>query len=395
LRREQIKLQVALANALMHSKGWAAPEPRAAVEQARLFMERAGVLGEPPEDPLVLFSVLFGVWAANILAFNGDVCRDLATQFLALAETQGTTAARMIGHRMLGNTFHYSGDLVQARAQYDQALDLYDSAVHRPLATRFGHETEVAVLSYRAFTLWMLGYPEAAVRDSECAVKSARECGHTPTLLFALGFTPQIHLERGDYAATKLRNDELAELAEEKDASFWRALAMLMRARLMLHNGNAAEAGRLLPAGVAAWSSTGAKVHMPNWLLLSARVHAELDQYDEAWRFLGEARRLIETTKEKWFQAEFDRVTGEIALMSPERDASKAAAYFESALAGARTQQAKSFELRAATSLARLWRGQGRRNEARDLLAPVYDWFTEGFDTRDLKEAKTLLGELA
>jgi predicted ATPase len=395
LRREQIKHQVALANALMLTKGWAAPEPGAAFEQARLFMERAEALGEPPEDPLVLFSALFGVWAANVVAFNGDVCRDLATQFLALAETQGTTAARMIGHRMLGSTFFWSGELAQARAQYDQALNLHDPAVHRPLATRFGQDIEVTVLSQRGWALWMLGYPEAAVRDAERAVKSARESGHAPTLLFALAFTPVIHMERGDYVAATVQNDECAVLAEEKSVLQWKPAAMVYRGRLMMHSGKVAEAARLMSTGVTAWSSTGAKLFMPYWLSLLARAHAELDQYDEACRCLGEAMRMIETTKERLFEAEVNRLAGEIALKSPKQDVTKATAYFESALAVARAQQAKSWELRAAMSLARLWRDQGKRNEARNLLAPVYDWFTEGFDTLDLKEAKTLLDELA
>src|SRR5208282_1867680 len=163
LRREQIKLQVALANALMHVKGYGAPEPKAAVEQARLFIEQAEALGEIPEDPMVLFSVLFGVWAAKLLAFNGDICRDLAAHFLALAEKQGATAPLMIGHRIMGHTLFHNGDIAEARAHYDKGIALYDPAEHRPLATRFGQDTGVAILSYRSWALWLLGYPEAAL----------------------------------------------------------------------------------------------------------------------------------------------------------------------------------------------------------------------------------------
>jgi predicted ATPase len=131
------------------------------------------------------------------------------------------------------------------------------------------------------------------------------------------------------------------------------------------------------------------------WTSHLAWAFAELGQLDEAWRCIGEAMTTIETTKESWFEAEVNRIAGEIALKSPEPDSAKAQAYFERALAVARQQQAKSWELRAATSMARVWRDQGKRHEARDLLAPVYGWFTEGFDTRDLKEAKALLDELA
>jgi predicted ATPase len=134
---------------------------------------------------------------------------------------------------------------------------------------------------------------------------------------------------------------------------------------------------------------------LPSWLSHLAAAHAELGQLDEAWRSIGEAMRAIETSKERWCEAEVNRIAGEIALMSPERDVAKAEASFERALAVARQQQAKSWELRAATSLARLWRRQGKVQQARELLAPVYGWFTEGFDTRDLKDAKALLEELA
>ena len=134
---------------------------------------------------------------------------------------------------------------------------------------------------------------------------------------------------------------------------------------------------------------------MPLHLSYLARAYAELGQFDDAWRCIGEAMTAVETTKERWFEAEVHRIAGEIALMSPEPDAAKAEAYFERALAVARQQQAKSWELRAAMSIARLWRDQGKVQQARELLAPVYGWFTEGFDTRDLKEAKALLEELA
>ena len=140
--------------------------------------------------------------------------------------------------------------------------------------------------------------------------------------------------------------------------------------------------------------STGTRIFLPVCLSLLARAYGELGQFDEAWSHIGEAITAVETTKEKWYEAEVHRIAGEIALMSPEPDAAKAEACFERALAVARAQQAKSCELRAAMSMARLWREQGKRDEARELLAPVYGWFTEGFDTLDLKQAKALLDEL-
>jgi predicted ATPase len=152
----------------------------------------------------------------------------------------------------------------------------------------------------------------------------------------------------------------------------------------------------MITSGIAAWLSTGATLYLPSWLSNLAGAHAELGQLDDAWRCIGEAMSIIETAKERWFEAEVNRNAGEISLKSsPEPDTTKAQAYFERALAVARQQQAKSWELRTAISMARLWRDQGRLDEARELLAPVYGWFTEGFDTRDLKEARALLEELA
>jgi predicted ATPase len=169
---------------------------------------------------------------------------------------------------------------------------------------------------------------------------------------------------------------------------------MLGRGWLLGLTGRAAEAVQIITSGIAAQRSTGATQFLPSWLSNLAAAHAELGQLHEAWRCIGEAMSIIETAKERWVEAEVNRVAGEIAIKSPESDAAKAQAYFERALEVAREQPAKSWELRAAMSMARLWRDQAKRNEAHDLLAPVYGWFTEGFDTVDLKEARTLLDEL-
>ena len=164
---------------------------------------------------------------------------------------------------------------------------------------------------------------------------------------------------------------------------------------LFAQTGKTSDAVRMLTSGITAYRSTGATLWAPFHLSNLATSYASLGQLEDAWRCVGETMTAVATTKEKWFEAEANRIAGEIALLSPEPDAAKAQDYFERALAVAREQKAKSWELRAAMSLARLWRDQGKVREARELLAPVYGWFTEGFDTRDLKEAKVLLEELA
>jgi predicted ATPase len=184
-------------------------------------------------------------------------------------------------------------------------------------------------------------------------------------------------------------------LADEKGALFMKAMEMLLQGCVFALTGKASESVRMITSGITALRSTGATLWMPLWLSHLTGAYAALGKFDDAWRCIGEAMTTVETTKEKWFEAEVYRIAGEIALLSPEPDAAKAESHFARALTVARAQQAKSLELRAAMSLARLWREQGKVSEARELLAPVYGWFTEGFDTLDLKEAKALLEQLA
>jgi predicted ATPase len=204
------------------------------------------------------------------------------------------------------------------------------------------------------------------------------------------------HIFCGNYATANALLHELLVLADEKGALYWKAHGMSDKGSLLALTGKAAGAVQMIASGITAFRSTGATLWMPLYLSYLARAYAELGQFDDAWRSIDEAMTaVVETTKERWCEAEVLRMAGEIALKSPEPDAAKAEAYFERALAIARAQQAKSWELRAAMSMARLWRDQSKRDEARDLLASVYGWFTEGFDTLDLKQAQTLLDELA
>ena len=395
LRRDQINLQVALISPLMHVKGYSAPETKAAVDRARLLIEKGEVLGEGPADPLLLFSVLYGSWVANYITMNGDELRDLAAQFQAIAEKQGATVPIMVGKRIMGISLLSTGEIAQARAQFDSALALYNPIEHRPLAMRFGHDNRVAVLSYRAWTLWYLGYPDAALADSHHALKDAREIGQAATLMYALYHALWPYVCCGNYTAANALVDELLALADNKAASFWKAQATLYKGLLWGLNGKASDAVQMITAGLTMYRSTGATSFVPTHLAYLARAYAELSLFDDAWGSITEALTAIKESKEKWCEAEVNRIAGYIASMSPEPDAAKAERYLERALAIAREQQAKSWELRAAMGMARLWRDQGKHQLARELLAPVYGWFTEGFDALDLKEAKTLLKTLA
>jgi class 3 adenylate cyclase/predicted ATPase len=395
LRREQIKFQVALANALIHTTGYSSPQTRTSFQHARLYIERAEALGEPPEDPLLLFSVLYGFFVANYTAFNGDVVCDLASQFLALAEKQRAIVPLMIGHRILGASLLFVGAIAEALAHFDQANACYDPKEHRSLATRFGTDTRGVVLSWRALALWLRGYPEAALADADYVSKDAREVGQVATLMFALANTALTQVCCGNYAAVNAQADELVVLADEKGSPVWKAVGLFNRGCVLALTGKPRDAVQTLTSALTAYRSTGQTVTLPWYLSHLAQTYADLGQFDDAWSCIGEATAMTETSKEKWCEAEVHRISGEIVLMSPERDAAKAEAYFERALAVARAQQAKSWELRAAMSMARLWRDQGKRDEARGLLAPIYGWFTEGFRTFDLKQARALLDELA
>jgi predicted ATPase/class 3 adenylate cyclase len=394
LRRNEIKLQVALINALIHVKGYASPDTKAAMERAHALIERAEALGEPLGDPLLLFSVLYGFWVANYVAFNGDLMRELAAEFLSLAERQKATVPLMTAHRIVGTTLLYVGDFAKARLHLDRSLALYDPAEHRPLAARFGTDAAVSVLFYRSMALWSLGYPDAALADAKRAVNFAREIGQASTLMAALAVPSITHILCGNYADATALLDEAVALADEKGSLFWKAHAATKGCALALI-GKTSDAVRLITSGMTAWHSTGTTVWTPTYLAYLAKAYAELGQFDEALRCVSEAMTAVQTSKEKWHEPDIHRIAGQVTLMTPDPDAAKAEAYFERALAVARQQQAKSWELRAAMSLARLWRDQGKVSEARELLAPVYGWFTEGFDTLDLKEAKALLEELA
>jgi class 3 adenylate cyclase/predicted ATPase len=396
LRREEIKLQVALITPLLHVKGYGAPETRAAAERARLLIEQTGALGEPPEDPLLLFTVLYSFWVTNLVAqFNGDVVRELAAQFLALAEKQTTTVPLMVGHRLVGMSLLHSGEIVAGRAHLDRAIALYDPVQHRPLATRFGQDVGAATLFWKSCALWLLGYPQAALADTERALKAAREIGHATTLMYTLGWTSFTHVWCGNYAAANAQADEVVALADEKGARTWKGFGMMIQGQVLTLTGRASDAVQMITAANAVLRSTRTTTWTPLWLSYLTRANVELGHFDDAWRCVSEAMTAVETTKERWYEAETNRVAGEVTLLMPASDTAKAEMYFDRALAIARQQQAKSWELRAAMSLGRLWRDQGKPQQARELVAPVYGWFTEGFDTLDLKEAKAMLDELA
>jgi len=271
LRREKIRLQAALITPLVHVKGWSAPETKAAIEQARLQVEQAEALGEPPEDPLLLFSVLYGVFIANVSAFDGDIARDVTSHILELAERQASSYPRVMGHNFVGFSSMLSGEFADGRAHFDQAIALYDPTSHRQLATRFGEDQQVPSLIFRSWALWLLGYPEAALRDTDGALKNARETGQAATLMFALHFTAVPLILCGHYSRASAHLQELGALAEQKAAPFWTINRTLSQGFLFAVTGEPSNAVEMITSGIAALRAINYTLSLPggyhSWLL--------------------------------------------------------------------------------------------------------------------------------
>jgi hypothetical protein len=267
----------------MHLKGYAAPETKAAEEQARLLIEQAEALGEPPEDPVLLFSVLYGIWGASYMEFNGDMMRELATKFLALAEKQGATAPLPIAHRIMGTTLLCTGDIAQGRVHLDRGIALYNPTEHRQLVTRVGQDIRVTILSYRSWALLFLGYPEAALADTNQALSDAREIGQVATLMYALFHASITQICCGNFEAANEIIDELIALADEKAALLWKAFGMAMQGYLFALTGKASNAVEILTSAINAYKSTGGTTaFMPLHLSNLTRAYADLDQFHDA-----------------------------------------------------------------------------------------------------------------
>jgi class 3 adenylate cyclase/predicted ATPase len=333
--------------------------------------------------------------ARSALLEGGEQLKRALAQIATLPATPDLRREEIKLHVAFANALTLTGDLVDGKEHYDRALAIYDPAEHGPLTTRSGRDVGVALLSSRSGCVWLLGYPAASRSDAKRALNNARETGQVNTLLCALHGASHYDTLCENYAAANAQLDELVALADERAAPVWKTLGTAMQGYVFTLTGKASDAARAITSGVTSLRSTGATLNEPQHLWHLAMAYAELGQLDDAWRGIGDAIDKVEGSKEKWCEAEVNRIAGEIALKSPAPDTKKAEEYFDRALAVARKQQAKSWELRAAMSIARLWRDQGKVQQARELLAPVYDWFTEGFDTRDLKEAKALLAELA
>jgi predicted ATPase len=384
--QRELLLQLAVGPALMAVKAWAGPEAERAYTRARELCER---LGDPPE----LFPVLYGLWVVYMVRGESPRTYELAEELLRRAESAHDAALLLYGRYALGVTGYWMGEFVAAREQVEMAIALYDPERHRPLASRYeGVDAGVLSLSYAAWTLWPLGYPDSALKRSNEALALAERLSHPRSLGFALNFVGTLRQFRRETGAAQKNAESLTTLSVEHGFTDFLAWATILRGCAMATQRHSEEGIAQIWEGMAALRATGFELARP--LCWQAEACMEAGRLDDALSALTEALAAANQREERRSEAEIFRLKGEVLLRQHDSNAAQAQSCFERAIEVARQQSAKSWELRATTSLARLLASQGRRNEAHAMLADIFDWFTEGFDTADLIDAKALLDEL-
>jgi class 3 adenylate cyclase/predicted ATPase len=381
--RHELDLQVAMGRALIAAKGYSTPETGRAYVRARELCQQL-------DDGSQLFTVLRGQYVFHNVRAELRTARQLAEQLLALAERAQNPSHLLEAHRALGHTLLFLGEFVAARAHVQQGLALCDLPARRPDTILYGQHSGITCLSSTAYGLWFLGYPDQALATSREAVGWARGLSHPFSLAFALYYATQVSRVRREAYDT----EALMALTSEQGFAHWSAEGTINQGWMLAAQGATAAGIAQIHQGLAAHRATGAALCESEQLGILAAAHGKAGEPADGLRVLSDALGFVEQTKEAYSAAELHRLTGELLLQRDRTDEPAAETAYRAAIEISRAQRAKSWELRAATSLARLWRDQGKRTEAHDLLAPTYGWFTEGFDTPDLQEAKALLDEL-
>jgi len=382
--RGEVELQLAKGLSLLTAKGFTSAEAVDAYARAKDLCERNA-------DSDHLFVALWNLWMTTAVS-NPEAARPLSNRLLILTNTQQDSALRLEALHSAWFTRFNAGEPLPARSHCDEGRRLYDFEQHRSLALFYGgHDPGVCACNHGAFSEWLLGYPDAALASSNNAVCLSERLAQPLSLEHSYLYQAMLCIFRGEPGLALRRADDGETLAREQRL----ALALnphILRSGALLAQGGVADAFASIRAGTA--GDTGASyLFQPYHLAVVAEVLGRVGDYDGAMAALAEAQTMIEASSQRWWEAEICRLKG--VLLLSRRNLAESEQAFEQAIGIARQQQAKSLELRAATSLARLWGEQGRRPEAREMLAPVYGWFTEGLDTADLKEAAALLSELA
>jgi len=381
-QRQQLEYCSALGAVLIAVKGHAAPETGYAYARARELWEQLG----SPEDFL---QIPFEQSLHHVVHGELDLAQRLDADLLRLSRQRNTAAGLILGHFSSGRTLMFTGMFTSSRSHLEAGLALYDPVSHRSLVHHAAHRPDVHAKAELGIVLFCLGYPEQALVRSNEAIAEARKLAHPPTLAVSLALGTELLSLVGDIGAMDQRAGQLAAVAAEQDFPRWGAMGAICRGWVKVKSGDVAEGISLLRSGSAAYRATGAELWMPHYVAFLTKAYEIAGQAQEAEALLDEALRIVERTGERWFVAELNRHKGRLLLRQGHSEAAEE--LYRKALSIARQQEAKLWELRAAASLARLRRDQGRGAEARDILTPVYGWFTEGFDTPDLREARALL----
>lgn len=396
----------------------AAIKGTAAVEVEQVYA-RAYPLIHQVEEPQLAFPILLGLWNFYILRGILQSANPLAKQLLRLAQQTYEKGSLLEAHLSSGMGMLYSGEIVTARSHLERCLALHDVQRSGAHLSIYGADPGVVVHGHAAWALWLLGYPTQARQQSQAALTLAHHLAHPFSLTFALAFTATLYQLRHEAELACEHAQVAMTLAAEHGFAPWAAMGTVLYGWARVLQGQRKEGVMQMQHGLQAWRDTGAEVGRLHWLTLLAEAYGQLEQSEEGLRALDEALRIGTITGERMYEAEVYRLYGELSLQKGARDrrrlkvgspsgpdsnvaliiageaGQEAERCFLKAIEIARQQQAKSWELRAAMSLARLWRKEGKQREACKLLADIYYWFTEGFDTRDLQEAKALLRELA
>jgi predicted ATPase len=383
---QELELWVALGGALMAAKGFAAKESGEAWGQARELCRQLSETSQLPR-------VLYGQYVFHLVRAEPATAFDVGTELLELGRQRRNTDLPVMGHRAVGNASFELGQLVPAREHLDRALALYDRAWNNALAYLYGFDPRVAVLSYLAWTLFALGYPDQALARSREAVTIARETSHLASLAFAQFFHCALgQLSRRDEAEVRTEAETLVRLASEQGFQYWLAGGTVLGGWALARSGEPEAGLAQLHRGLADWRATGAEHFLPHFLTLAADAYGQVGRLTKGLDLLQEAVSRVKRSGERWYEAELYRFKAKLLMTGS--DHHEAETCLRRALTVARAQDARAWELRAAIDLARLWHAQGKSAEARNLLTPIYDWFSEGCDTPDLKDAKALLDEL-
>jgi class 3 adenylate cyclase/predicted ATPase len=384
---KELAFQVALLTPLFAARFGSADGERAAARALELSC-RADA------DQWALFRALFGLSMTYTVRGKIEIGRETAEQLLLVGERLHDPELRGYAHHALGNNLLWFAELGTAREHLEKGIALYQPEWSRSLAFYFGFNCSSNCHFFVARVLWHLGYPDQALRCAERAVAIATAISHPVSRAGALSWVAALHQLRGEVGRAREAAEAGLVLTTEEMIPFFRSHAVILGGWVLVQQGQWEEGITQLREGFAAYRATGAALECSHWLALLAEAYGYIDQPVEGLRLIAEALGHVAQTGVVYYEAELHRLDGELRLRLDPPDERRAETGFRRALEIARQQQAKSWELRAATSLARLWRNQGRRGGARDLLASVYGWFTEGFDTADLKEAKGLLDEL-